>query len=164
MTIPSTVGVPPATSSTTSLSRSPAAPINEIAGVLSSLGVTPAVPPPCTGVLSCIVSDPLNTVIRLPVVVERISKMTDAGHGRYSYCHPDRGFNPSWFAVIAVEKLKFGISAPAKAHSLRSLARGHRAWGTRFPCDCSRVSCIPTRGLLPDSDVCVLAVVRSRAG
>src|SRR5216684_7022233 len=46
MMIPSTVGVPPATSSIVSLRRSPAAAIHVSAGVLSSDGVTPAVPPP----------------------------------------------------------------------------------------------------------------------
>src|SRR6266481_8321357 len=59
MMIPSTVGVPASTSSITSLRRSPPADCQESAGVLSSEGVTPAVPPPCTGVRSRIVSLPL---------------------------------------------------------------------------------------------------------
>lgn len=45
MIIPSTVGVPAATSSITSLRRSPPAATHASAGVLSSEGVTPAVPP-----------------------------------------------------------------------------------------------------------------------
>src|SRR5258708_18621402 len=57
--IPSIVGVSALTSSITSLRRSPAAATHESAGVLSSEGVTPAVPPACTGVRSRIVSDPL---------------------------------------------------------------------------------------------------------
>src|SRR5216683_2783891 len=64
--MPSTVGVPAATSSITSLRRSPAALSQLSAGVLSSEGVVPAVPPACTGVRSLIVSDPLYIVIRLP--------------------------------------------------------------------------------------------------
>src|SRR5438876_3225841 len=46
MITPSSVGVPALTLSIRALSRSPAAPIQETAGVLSSLGVVPAVPPP----------------------------------------------------------------------------------------------------------------------
>src|SRR5256885_17169574 len=62
ITTPSTVGVRPPVSSITSLSRSPPGAMNEIAGVLSSDGVTPAVPPPWIGVLSWIVSEPLQRV------------------------------------------------------------------------------------------------------
>src|SRR5262249_54799400 len=32
-----------------------------------------------------------------------------AGQGRNSYCQPERGFRPSWLAVIAVEKTSCGI-------------------------------------------------------
>jgi len=32
-----------------------------------------------------------------------------AGHGTYSNCQPLIGFSPSWFAVIAVEKIRLGI-------------------------------------------------------
>src|SRR5216684_5220484 len=88
MMMPSTVGVPALTSSITSLSLSPAAAWKAIAGVLSSLGVVPAVPPACTGVLSWIVSLPVYTVTLLPVVVLRKRIITCAGQGRYSYCHP----------------------------------------------------------------------------
>src|SRR6266849_7189392 len=55
------------------------------------------------------VSDPENIVIRLPVVVERTSKRTCAGQGRYSYCHPARGFRPSWLAAIRVDHTNCGI-------------------------------------------------------
>src|SRR6266478_1523553 len=126
MMIPSTVGVPAATSSITSLRRSPAALSQLSAGVLSSDGVTPAVPPPCTGVRSRMVSDPLYIVIRLPVVVLRTRSRIDAGHGRYSYCQPASGFRPSWLAVIAVLKTNCGISvdllskAPDRVRSLTS--------------------------------------------
>src|SRR5260370_949557 len=34
--------------------------------------------------------------------------MICAGHGKYSYCQPASGFNPSWFAVMAVEKMNLG--------------------------------------------------------
>src|SRR5712692_4347047 len=46
---PSTVPVVAATLSMTSLSRSPAAATKETGAVVNSVGVTPAVPPPCTG-------------------------------------------------------------------------------------------------------------------
>jgi len=48
--------------------------MNEIAGVLSSDGVTPAVPPPWIGVLSWIVSEPLKRVsfAVFPVALMRI--------------------------------------------------------------------------------------------
>src|SRR5437879_11930791 len=52
ITTPSTVGVRPPVSSMTSLSRSPPGAMNEIAGVLSSDGVTPAVHRACLGVCS----------------------------------------------------------------------------------------------------------------
>src|SRR6267142_2802331 len=132
MRIPSTVGVPASTSSMTSLRRSPAAAWNESAGVLSSLGVTPAVPPPWTGVRSRIVSEPEKMVMRLPTVVLRISRMTCAGQGRYSYCHPASGFSPSWFAVIAVEKVNCGISSflsTVRGPGLQ--VQGHRGLGNR---------------------------------
>src|SRR5258707_11516633 len=109
MMMPSTVGVPPATSSITSLSLSPPAASQASAGVLSSDGVVPAVPPACTGGLSRIVSEPLYIVIRFPVVVERTSSIICPGHGRYSYCHPASGLGPSLFAVNAVLKMNCGI-------------------------------------------------------
>src|SRR6266851_9035654 len=56
------------------------------------------------------VSLPENMVILVPVVVERTSSKTCAGQGKYSYCHPAKGFNPNWFAVIRVEKMNCGIS------------------------------------------------------
>jgi len=51
MMMPSTVGVPAVVLSMTTFKRSPAAPIHEMAGVLSSDGVVPATPPPCTGIV-----------------------------------------------------------------------------------------------------------------
>src|SRR6266404_53289 len=61
-------------------------------------------------------------VIRFPTVVERTSSMTCAGQGRYSYCQPSRGLRPSWFAVMAVEKMNCGISDRPRARA-RALAR-----------------------------------------
>src|SRR5467141_503114 len=109
MIIPSMVGVPAVVLSMTTLRRSPAAAIQLIAGVLSAEGVTPAVPPPCTGDRSWIVSDPLYTVALSLLSVARISRMTCAGQGRYSNCHPLIGLNPSWLAVRACEKFSCGI-------------------------------------------------------
>src|SRR6266496_1573403 len=109
ITTPSTVGVRPPTSSTTSLSRSPPGARNEIAGVLSSDGVVPAVPPAWIGVLSWIVSEAENTVRRVLVPVDRMSRMIEQGYGVHSYCHPASGLNPSWFAVSACENTKLGI-------------------------------------------------------
>src|SRR5882762_10137277 len=83
MITPSIVGVPARTSSITSFNRSPAAARKLIGVVFNSLGVTPAVPPPWTGVLSWIVSEPEKIVTRLPVVVERIKSTTEAGQGTY---------------------------------------------------------------------------------
>jgi len=108
--MPSTVGVPAVALSIRSFSRSPAAAWNEIAGVLSSDGVFPAVPPSCIGQRSCIVSDPEYTVrFTSAVPVARARMMIDAGHGRYSYCHPLSGLNPSWFAVMAWLQFSWGI-------------------------------------------------------
>src|SRR5258708_15077731 len=55
------------------------------------------------------VSEPLYTVIRSLTSVARTSRMICAGHGKYSYCHPLIGLNPSWFAVMAWLKLSCGI-------------------------------------------------------
>src|SRR5258708_11742015 len=109
MMTPSIVGVPAVVLSMTALRRSPAAAIHAIAGVLSSEGVVPAVPPPCTGLRSWMVSDPLYTVALRLTSVERNSKIICAGHGRNSYCHPEMGLRPSWLAVSAVEKTNCGI-------------------------------------------------------
>src|SRR5882762_1954398 len=146
MMIPSTVGVPASTSSITSLSRSPEAAIQESAGVLSSEGVTPAVPPPCTGVRSLMVSDPLYMVMRLPTVVLRTRRMTCAGQGRYSYCQPASGFRPSWFAVIAVEKMNCGISdrPRARARALARLVQRHHHPDAGHRDLHSKESCKPT--------------------
>src|SRR5260370_40958763 len=97
-------------SSMTRLRRTPPADRKLSVGVLSSEGVVPVVPPPWIGVRSRIVSEPEKMVIRFPVVVDRTRSSACAGHGRYSYCHPDRGFNPNWLAVISVEKINCGIS------------------------------------------------------
>src|SRR6267378_2155897 len=61
-------------------------------------------------------------VMRVPTVVARTRSMTCAGQGRYSYCQPDSGLRPSWFAVIAVEKMNCGISDRPRARA-RALAR-----------------------------------------
>src|SRR5216684_3270061 len=67
-------------------------------------------------------------VIRLPVVVDRTRSRMFAGHGRYSYCHPASGFSPSWFAVMAVEKMNCGISdyLPATVRVLLESVETHR--------------------------------------
>src|SRR5689334_920990 len=54
--------------------------------------------------------------MRLPFVVDRTRIETFAGRGTYSYCHPESGFKPSWFAVIAVDQVNVGISPPS-AHN-----------------------------------------------
>src|SRR5260221_9747561 len=89
-------------------------------------------------------------VTRLPVVVERTSSRICAGHGRYSYCQPANGFSPSWFAVIAVEKMNCGISVHHRARvlALEQLARVRRHQDGRLPGLHSMVSCTPTRELL----------------
>src|SRR5260370_35495142 len=89
ITTPSIVGVRPPVSSTTSLSRSPPGAMNETAGVLSSDGVTPAVPPAWIGVLSWTVSEPLKIVSFALVVVARMSRRIEQGYGVHSYCQPD---------------------------------------------------------------------------
>src|SRR5713101_4035474 len=109
MITPSIVGVPARTSSITSLRRSPAAAWKLTGAVVNSVGVTPAVPPPCTGVLSWIVSEPLYMVMRLERPVLLTKRRICAGHGRYSYCHPDSGLKPNWLAVIACENGNCGI-------------------------------------------------------
>src|SRR6266700_788164 len=113
MAIPSRVGVRPPPSSTRSLRRSPPGARKEIAGVLSSDGVVPAVPPPWMGVRSWIVSLAEYTVRRVLVPVLRMSRMSEQGYGVHSYCQPASGLNPSWFAVSACEKTKLGIGLPA---------------------------------------------------
>src|SRR5258707_290754 len=105
----SIVGGRPPVSSTTSLSRSPPGAMNETAGVLSSDGVTPAVPPAWIGVLSWIVSEPLKIVSFEEVVVARMSRRIEQGYGVHSYCQPESGLNPSWFAVSAWLKTNCGI-------------------------------------------------------
>src|SRR5690349_22789309 len=57
--IPSTVGVPPSTSSSSSLMRSPPAATQLVRLVFRIDGVVPAVPRPCTGERSLMVSEPL---------------------------------------------------------------------------------------------------------
>src|SRR6266581_2581737 len=113
MAIPSIVGVRPPTSSIRSLRRSPPGARKEIAGVLSSDGVVPAVPPPWMGVRSWIVSLAEYTVRRVLVPVLRMSRMSEQGYGVHSYCQPCSGLNPSWLAVSACEKTKLGIGLPA---------------------------------------------------
>src|SRR5689334_25224077 len=54
--------------------------------------------------------------MRLPFVVDRTRIETFAGRGTYSYCHPESGFKPSWFAVIAADQVNVGISPPS-AHN-----------------------------------------------
>src|SRR6516162_980365 len=112
MITPSTVGVPAVVLSMVNFNRSPAAACHATGGVLSSLGVTPAVPPDWTGLRSWIVSLPEYTVATTPVAEARTSVITWAGQGRYSYCHPDSGLRPSWFAVIALENTSCGITTP----------------------------------------------------
>ena len=75
--------------------------MNETGVVLSSDGVTPAVPPPWIGVLSWTVSLPEKIVRRALLVVARMSRMIEQGYGVHSYCQPESGLNPSWFAVRA---------------------------------------------------------------
>src|SRR6267142_2268939 len=101
ITTPSTVGVRPPVSSITSLSRSPPGAMKETGVVLSSDGVTPAVPPPWIGVLSWIVSLPEKIVSLELTPVARMSRMIEQGYGVHSYCQPESGLNPSWFAVSA---------------------------------------------------------------
>ena len=114
--------------------------------MFSSEGVFPATPPPCTGVRSWIVSDPLYTVTLLPVVVDRNRMMTCAGQGRYSYYQPLRGFSPSWLAVIAVLQLNCGINAPTyPVRAPARLARFRRAARNRAPCPRNRGNCTANR-------------------
>jgi hypothetical protein len=53
--------------------------MNETAGVLSSDGVTPAVPPPWIGVLSWIVSEALKIVSLAPFVVALTRRRIEQG-------------------------------------------------------------------------------------
>jgi len=69
--------------------------MNETGVVLSSDGVTPAVPPDWIGVLSWTVSLPLKIVSLELVPVARMSRMIEQGYGVHSYCQPESGLNPS---------------------------------------------------------------------
>src|SRR5260370_38131614 len=104
MTTPSIVGVRPAVSSTTSLRRSPPGARKETAGVLSSDGVVPAVPPDWPGVLSWIVSLAEKIVSLVPRDVDRLSRMTEQDYGVISYCQQQSGLNQSWIEVGAGQK------------------------------------------------------------
>src|SRR6266481_131176 len=85
-------------------------------------------------------------VILLPVVVERTNKITCDGYGTYSYCHPERGFSPNWFAVMAVLNVNCGISAPSTVpyplvRAFLRRGRGSDAFRPR----CSKANCTSTR-------------------
>src|SRR5258707_10134057 len=56
-----------------------------------------------------IVSEPVYTVTFTPTATDLMRTIMWAGHGRYSYCHPEMGLNPSWFAVKSWVKFSCGI-------------------------------------------------------
>src|SRR5882672_4165069 len=80
---------------TCTFTRSPAGASQTIGGTFSSFGITPGVAPGAMLDSSMIVSLPEKTVAswNAPAVVTVSAFMISfrrAGHGRYSYCHPER--------------------------------------------------------------------------
>src|SRR5688572_14612892 len=113
--MPSTVGVPPATSSLLMVSRSSGAATQSMIGVFRGEGVSPAVASSCTGARCRIVCEPEKYDARTPVVVAFWSTPTNAPlnqpFGIRSNCQPPRGRSFSWLAVIARDQGKLGIAS-----------------------------------------------------
>src|SRR5437773_11579694 len=108
---PSTVGVPPATSSLEITISSSGFAKNWITGEVCGIGVTPAVPPPWMFDFCTWFSAPASMVWRAPVVVALCRMVTahradEAGSTRYFQFASGR--SSSWFAVIVRDHWKSG--------------------------------------------------------
>src|SRR5688572_10317719 len=143
--MPSTVGVPPATSSLLMVSSSSGAATQSMIGVFRGEGVSPAVASSCTGARCRIVCEPEKYDARTPVVVAFWSTPTNAPlnqpFGIRSNCQPPRGRSFSWLAVIARDQGKLGIPSvlsgrPGVGIRLRVLAH-------LVAVECSEVGVVP---------------------